>query len=52
MRNLRVQVDLTVADEADDIVIADFIMDLLVNDAEVAESQSIFSVDGTTPERS
>lgn len=51
MRTSRIVVDLSVADNANDMAVADFLFELLVDSQEVADYEPIFSVDGTNPER-
>lgn len=50
-RTLQVKLDLTVADDANDFTVCDFLFDLLVDNAEVDANESIQSVDGTFPDR-
>lgn len=50
-RTCAVKLELTVAEDADDIAVADFFFELLVNSPEVDAEDSIWSVDGVDPVR-
>lgn len=51
MKSMRVVVDLSVADDANDMEVADVVFEVLVNSEAVEDFKAIESVDGANPER-